>query len=309
LLVARILDERRETVATVVNYACHPTTLAWQNSLISPDYVGAMRELVEGATPGPCLFLQGASGDLGPQHGYVGDTTVADRNGRMLGYAALAALEALPVQPAQFAYTGPVVSGATLGTWSGRPLTADELDRKRRFRCCRFTVDLPYRDDLPTRERTEIELARWQSDERAANAAGDPRRAADCRAHAERMARQLARLRSLPPGKRIAVVVSLWQLGDAYWVLVPGEYYHLLQRALRARFPRNPILVSTVTGGWLPGYVPTAETFGRGIYQESIAVVAPGSLEQLIDAIGRQIAALQGDDSRANFSPRSVTGG
>ena len=64
---------RAHTLATVVNYACHPTTLAWDNTLISPDYVGAMREVVEAATGGPCLFLQGASGDLGRGSGFVGE--------------------------------------------------------------------------------------------------------------------------------------------------------------------------------------------------------------------------------------------
>src|SRR3954467_9495155 len=79
-------------LATIVNYACHPTTLAWENTLISPDYIGAMREVVEANTAGAlCLFLQGASGELGPAHQYVGDTAVADQHGRRLGYSALAA--------------------------------------------------------------------------------------------------------------------------------------------------------------------------------------------------------------------------
>jgi hypothetical protein len=268
LVAARIVDARRQTVATIVNYACHPTTLAWQNTLVSPDYVGATRELVESATGGPCLFLQGASGDLGPQHGYTGDTTVADRNGRTLGYAALAALELLPVQPCQWEYAGPVVSGATLGTWSGRSLTSDELKRKSRFRCRRFTVNLPYRADLPTRDQTQSELARWQAAERAALDSGDLDGARDASAQAERMTRQLARLRSRPPGQGVPVCVSLWQLGDAYWVMLQGEHYQRLQRSLRERFPANPIIVSTVTGGWRPGYVPTRETYGRGIYQD-----------------------------------------
>ena len=42
------------------------------------------------------MFLQGASGDTGPRDGFVGDTEVADRNGRQLGYAALSALESIP---------------------------------------------------------------------------------------------------------------------------------------------------------------------------------------------------------------------
>ena len=40
-------NQNSKAVAVVVNYACHPTTLAWQNTLISPDYPGALRELVE----------------------------------------------------------------------------------------------------------------------------------------------------------------------------------------------------------------------------------------------------------------------
>ena len=92
VLVARATDAAGKTVATFVNYACHPTTLAWQNTLISPDFPGAMRELVEQATGAPCVFLQGASGDLGPHEGFVGDPAVADRNGRQLGHAALVRL-------------------------------------------------------------------------------------------------------------------------------------------------------------------------------------------------------------------------
>ncbi len=63
----------------------------------------------------------------------------------------------------------------------------------------------------------------------------------------------------------------------------------MLQRQLRGRFPDVPLVVTTLTDGWLPGYLPAAETYGRGIYQESIAVVAPGSLERLIEALASHI--------------------
>jgi hypothetical protein len=294
LLVARITDADARPLATVVNYACHPTTLAWQNTLISPDYVGAMRELVETATSAPCVFLQGASGDLGPRRGYSGDTALADRNGCELGYAVLATLETLGPAGSRFEYTGPVVSGATLGTWDYRPLEPDELCDKHRWQCARLTIELPYRPDLPSREETESQLARWRQEEQAAAGRGDSAHARDCRAQAERMTRQLSRLRSLPEGQNFPVPVSLWRLGDAIWIFLPGEYYNLLQRALRERFPRHPILVSTVTDGWLPGYVPTAETYGRGIYQESIALVAPGSLEKLIEVLQTELGASLG---------------
>lgn len=103
------------------------------------------------------------------------------------------------------------------------------------------------------------------------------------------MTRQLARLRALPPGKTVSLTGSLAQWGDAYWVAVAAEHYSLLQRSLRERFAECPIIVTTMTNGWQPGYVPEAGTFGRGIYQETVALVAPGSLERVIDEIGQLI--------------------
>jgi len=292
VLVARIDDEQGHTLGTIVNYACHPTTLAWDNTLISPDYVGAMREVVEAATGGPCLFLQGASGDLGPREGFVGDVEVADRNGRQLGYAALAAIEAMPPAGTSYEYAGAVISGATIGTWRYQALSVKAQQAAERWRVKHFEVPLPYRTDLPNRETTAAELDRWRAAEQAATAAGNAAQARDARAQAERMTRQLARLRSLPAGATVPLAVTVWQLGDALWVMVEGEHYQLLQNTLRGRFAEHPVIVATLTGGWRPGYIPTADTFGRGIYQESIAVVAPGALEQAIEAVAAQLDSL-----------------
>ena len=85
LLVARVTGDDGAILATFFNYACHPTTLAWDNRLLSPDYIGAAREVLERAFGAPALFFHGASGELGPRDDYVGDPTVADRNGRQLG--------------------------------------------------------------------------------------------------------------------------------------------------------------------------------------------------------------------------------
>ena len=55
-----------ETIATLFNYGCHPTSLGPGNMHISPDYIGAAREILETTYGGTALFLQGASGDTGP---------------------------------------------------------------------------------------------------------------------------------------------------------------------------------------------------------------------------------------------------
>jgi hypothetical protein len=289
VLVARVSAEDGSPRAVIVNYGCHPTTLAWENTLISPDFPGAMREVIEQATGVPCVFLQGASGDIGPREGYVADVEVADRNGRQLGYASLAALESMPPPATDFIYQGPVVSGATLGTWQHLPLQPDALRARSAWRCRRWTVDLPYRADLPDLRGTEAERSRWLADEAAALKRGDQQTAQDCRAMIERMDRQLTRLSSLPPGPSFPMPVTLWQVGDAIWVAVECEHYNLLQRALRHRFPGVPIIVITLANGSRATYLPSADAYGKGIYQETIAVVAPGSLERLIEAITQEI--------------------
>jgi hypothetical protein len=295
VLIARVSDEDGKCLATVVNYACHPTTLAWDNTSISPDYVGAMREVVEQATGAPCLFLQGASGDLGPREGFVGDHAIVDRNGRQLGYAALSALESLPRPGTRFVYAGPVVSGTTIGTWKHEPLSRSELSRHGAWKVCRPTIELAYRHNLPSLEETKAAHARWQREEEQARVANNPTKARDCRALVEQANRQMTRLSVLPSGKVFPYHVTLCRFGNALWVFAPGELYQAFQVTLRARFPGYPIVVATLTGDWQPGYVPAASSYGYGIYQDTIAAVAPGSLEVLIEAIAREIIAMWGD--------------
>jgi hypothetical protein len=151
------------------------------------------------------------------------------------------------------------------------------------------TVDLPYRDDLPKVDETAAGLEKWELVETFARSANDPERARDARAHAERMTRQLARLRALPAGRAYPYSVTVGRTGTALWVLAPGELYQVFQTTLRGRFPDAAVVIATLTDDWQPGYLPTAASYGHGIYQETIAVVAPGSLEQLIEEVSQQL--------------------
>ena len=126
-------------------------------------------------------------------------------------------------------------------------------------------------------------------DEATARAAGDETRAADCRALAERKTRLLHRLHQLPRGETYPLQVVLWHIGDAIWLGVQGESYSLLQTELRRRFPDRIILVASIAADWGASYLPPRDLYDTGIYQETIAVVAAGSLEQLIEAVAERI--------------------
>jgi hypothetical protein len=64
LLVLRIEDLRGKPIAHAVNFAAHPTMHPADVMKFSADFPGAMAKVVEAETGAPCLFLQGAAGDL-----------------------------------------------------------------------------------------------------------------------------------------------------------------------------------------------------------------------------------------------------
>ncbi|MDR6867093.1 hypothetical protein J2Y69_001692 [Microbacterium resistens] len=267
-------------VATLVNYACHPTTLAWECREVSPDYVGALRETVEAATGAPCLFVQGASGELAPREQYTGDVTVADRHGRSLGHAALAALAALPAPGDEVELVGVVESGAPLAIWAGRPAAADATAVG-----LMESVELPLRD-LPTLDELAEE---W--------------RGIDPRSREERLGRARNLREGYIDGPTVTHPVWAWRLGDAVVLGHPGEAYSRLQRTLRARFPRTPIVVMNLTNG--PGfvYLPTREAYARGAYQAWQTPLAPGALELLEEHACTLVQRLLGDQPSADHLP------
>lgn len=291
VLVARITTPDGALLATVVNYACHPTTLAWENKLISPDYVGALREVVEQTTGAPCVFALGACGELGPRWGHQGDTAVADRNGRQVGYGALAALDSMPGPLVDYHYQGPVISGATLADWRYHPFSDDRLATTAIVRGGRYAVQLPQKP-LPDAVALEAEMEEWGTKQQEADQAGDAISARDYGARLERARRWLLRIRYLRAEPTYSFHFTVYRFGDAFWVTVGGEPYNILQSELRRRFPNHPILLSPLAGEFQAAYLLPADRYGRGLYQEEPSILAPGCLEILIEAVAERIQAL-----------------
>jgi hypothetical protein len=267
LLVARVTRETGEVIATLFNYACHPTTLAWENRLLSPDYIGAAREVLEQAFAAPALFLHGASGDLAPRDNYVGDASVADRNGRQLGYAAAAAIEGLPPAGTQFVYAGIVASGANLGAWEYQPCDEAQRQASEQLAAHVSPVELQRKEDIGVVES-------------ASGAAPDSVQ------EREKALRRRFLAEALGEGAVFEMPLWIWRLGGALLVAVPNEPYSVFQVELRRRLPGTPLLVLGTTNRTM-GYLSPAETYGTGLYQEQQSPFAPGCLELTIDvAVG-----------------------
>lgn len=269
VMVGRVTSQDGEVLGTIVNYACHATTLAWDNHLISPDYVGAMRALVEAETGAPCLFLQGASGDLAPREQYSGDVEVADRHGRSLGHAVLSALESLPLPGTELELLGGFESGAALAIWREAPF-ANGVHAHAVVGSVELEVDVPSIEELT--QRWAADLDENNLDER------------------------LNRARNLRDnyitGPTVQHPVWAWRWGDAIIVGQPGEAYSRFQLTLRERFPDHRIIVMNLTNG--PGFVyfPTQEAYDRGAYQAWQTPLVAGSLDRLEDFATELIRSL-----------------
>jgi hypothetical protein len=266
LLVGRITDEAGRIRATLVNYACHPTTLAWDNEAISPDYVGAMRETIQNVTNAPALFLLGACGELAPRYQYVGDPEVADQHGWELGFGVLATLNGMEPPGAQLGYAGVVESGAPLAVWKREP---SEPSTRLRAKCT--AVELPLKNWPST-----VELEQQ-------------RRACTDRALEERLRRKLNVRFGVGDGPTFELPIHIWRIGDAVLVGSCCEAYSLLQLELRRRFPSTTILSLNLINGSI-GYLPPAELYDADVYQVWQTPFDRSSYERLLEGMTAAIS-------------------
>lgn len=261
LLVGRITDSSARLRGTLVNYACHPTTLGGENTSISPDYIGAMRETVEAAAGGTTFFLQGVSGDLAPRQQYVGDVGVADRHGRQLGHAVLATLNDMEPAGNQLAFDGVIESGAPLAIWRHHP-----YEVSTELRAIEVTV--------------QLELKDWPT----ADALEQQRLACEDRALEERLRRKRDIRRWLGDDSSFPFVVHAWKIGTALLVGSAGEAYSQLQQELRNHFPEDAVICMNLINGSI-GYLAGADWYDRDVYPVWQSPFARGGLERTGEAM------------------------
>jgi len=132
--VIKFDSEDGKPLAVLVHYACHPVVMDASNLEYSGDYVGTLTRIVSGMTDAPCIFLQGACGDINP---YLDKTPLEEggidsafTTGRIAAEAILAALHGIRMESAEHPSLGFAETMVKVGTrWDFNDESQRELIR------------------------------------------------------------------------------------------------------------------------------------------------------------------------------------
>jgi len=225
-------------LATVVNFACHGTVLGPGNLLVSADWIGAMRPRVERALGGLTLFLQGAAGDLNPDHEWgEGDPWEAVQSlGERVADQVIAAYEG-GLSP----LAGVPLHLDRQEVWlplEAKAITPTPLPAYRRVLtevaglpyALRFVVDILLEHRYPWHSRVEAREGVWQ----------------------------------------VPLRVNGVRVGDLGLVTFAAETLTEIGTAVKAASPAAVTMFASVSDGCI-GYLPTAEAHAEGGYEVDVA--------------------------------------
>ena len=278
-------DTEGNPIATIINYACHPTILGPANKLLSPDYPGTTRKVVEQYAGGLCLFLQGAAGNCGPTHGFIGEVAVAEWLGNRLGLEAARVRLEIDPMPRKERLVEVVQSGADLGMYEDDAV--GEPDDT--LRVVNTTATLPI-GQFPSVKDAKAEFDSVVEILNATRESGTEAEIKLAVSNAKRANFVLSnslRTEDGPMGMRVQAM----RIGPAALIGIPVEAFCEIGMAVKESSPAAQTLFSGYTNGSL-GYMPMADNFEEGGYEVTTTPMAAGAAEETITVCTDAIQAL-----------------
>ena len=218
----------------MVNFACHGTVLGPDNRLVSADWIGAMRARVEETLGDTTMFLQGATGDLNPDHEWgTGDPWEAVRSlGERVADRVIEAcndglspLADVPLSLSRQTVWLPLEARATpptpLPTYRRKLVEIADLPF-----AARFVVDILLEHRYPWRSRVEAREGFWH----------------------------------------VPLRVNTARIGDLGLVTFASETFTEIGMAIKAELPARHAMFASVSDGCI-GYLPTAHAHAEGGYE------------------------------------------
>lgn len=279
--VIRLDTIEGKPLATIVDYACHPITVGPDNDLLTPDYPGVVKKVVEEATNSTCLFLQGAAGDIGPVRGVARNGIHEYRRlGTILGLEASRVWWELELPKREERYIGTLESGSPLALYDDVPLPDAARELHIRF----SQVELPAKviGDPAKLEAAAQVHADTLIQLRNANGSSE------IILHETMLAKRSlmrALLEKRLDGKTTwTVELQAIALGsDIALLAISAEPFVEIGQLIKDGSPFDSTVVSGYSNvGW--GYLPTADAYPFGGYEVEVSPFAPEAADKLVAA-------------------------
>jgi len=285
VLVVRIDDLEGAPVATIVNYACHPTIMGPPNRLVTPEYPGAAKREVEAIVGGTCLFMQGATANLGPIDGFIGDPAVYRRAGKILGVEAARVRLTTPIRPTKERLVRIIKSGSDLGLYEDVPMA--EADATLAVANHHVTVPLK---EYPPVVQAQAEFDCLMADLVRVRASGTEEQILAAVYPVRRAELALYHAKLFGGGK-----LNLWiqaiQLGPVALVVVPIEPFAEIGAAVKRASPFPFTLFSGYGNGYY-GYMPVPDAYPLGGYEVRTSPYPPEAADTVIEGSLHALRAL-----------------
>jgi hypothetical protein len=275
--VVRIDDLDEQPVATIVHYACHPTIIGWQSQHATPDYPGMAKKVVEEQIGGLCLFLQGATGNIGPRRGFTGDLGVYRKFGRLLGLEASKLALGIETVPRLEKLVGLQESGATIALFEDNAVEPEPatFDVRSRF------LQLPLKV-FPAPEVAEAEAAALREQLNRLRSERNEAKIREATAMATQAGMRADRALWYHGKTHIPWQLQGIRLGDVALICIPGEPFTEIGQEIARRSPFPHTLFSGYSNGGF-GYIPVRDAYSEGGYEVESSPFAPGAAELIIE--------------------------
>ncbi len=237
-----------DTIASLVNFACHPVSSTDRMYEFTADYPGYAMDLIESVEGGICLFALGCAGNIVP----------IQRQGRSKRQV-----------------------GLSLGGCALNALQWIQTTGQLSIRAGRKTIELPLRK-FPSAARMEQQITDAEAALNDALKSKAPsREITECR-EALGLARNLPRWSERFSGRKTrSTEIQVFWLGNIPVIGLPGEVFVELGLRIKKALDAFPVLVVSLSND-SAGYIPDDRAYRQGGYESNVSAFAPGCGEHLV---------------------------
>ena len=293
--VLRVDDLEGNAIAVIVAYAAHPVVMGYHTYLLSPDYPGVVRRIVEQATGATCLFLTGAAGNQAARSFLQSDWGEQERMGGQIGAAALKAFYEIETRP----YKDVRELGKSLSNIALYHKEFHAGPTHHIFKVAAGTANVLLQP-LPSAAEAEAQLAEAEATLAQLETEGASTVLTVPQQIVVRWARGvLEKVKSGMTQETISYPLIGYRIDDFVLLGMPGEPFVEIQIGAKQRSKAKHTMFAGYVNGVL-GYIPTAETIRQGGMSVSSAVrtyniSAPpveSSVDDVVAALGELLEEL-----------------